>query len=78
MVCAALQFVCDAETCPGEEPIPTEARLAFFNETRHSYGRTALMLSGGAALGFYHVGVVKVCVCVCVYAYICICACILG
>jgi len=59
VVCAALQFVCDAETCPGEEPIPTEARLAFFNETRHSYGRTALMLSGGAALGFYHVGVVK-------------------
>jgi len=59
VVCAALQFVCDAPTSPGEEPIPTEARLAFFNETRHSYGRTALMLSGGAALGFYHVGVIK-------------------
>lgn len=44
---------------PGEIPIPTDARLAFFNETRHSYGRTALLLSGGAALGFYHVGVVK-------------------
>ncbi|KAL3940704.1 MAG: hypothetical protein SGBAC_004800 [Bacillariaceae sp.] len=43
----------------GEPPIPTDARLAFFNETRHSYGRTALLLSGGAALGFYHVGVVK-------------------
>jgi len=59
VVCAALEFVCDAPTALGEEPIPTEARLAFFNETRHSYGRTALMLSGGAALGFYHVGVVK-------------------
>jgi len=59
VVCAALQFVCDADTCPGEELIPTEARLAFFNETRHRYGRTALMLSGGAALGFYHVGVLK-------------------
>jgi TAG lipase / steryl ester hydrolase / phospholipase A2 / LPA acyltransferase len=59
VVCAALDFVCDAPVLSGEAPIPTEARLAFFNETRHSYGRTALLLSGGAALGFYHVGVVK-------------------
>ncbi len=59
VVCAALDFVCDAPVPPNEAPIPTEARLAFFNETRHSYGRTALLLSGGAALGFYHVGVVK-------------------
>ena len=59
VVCAALDFVCDAPLLPGEEPIPTDARLAFFNETRHAYGRTALLLSGGAALGFYHVGVVK-------------------
>jgi TAG lipase/steryl ester hydrolase/phospholipase A2/LPA acyltransferase len=59
VVCAALDFVCDAPVPPGEAPIPTEARLAFFNETRHMYGRTALLLSGGAALGFYHVGVVK-------------------
>lgn len=59
VVCAALDFCCDAPVPPGEDPIPTDARLAFFNETRHSYGRTALLLSGGAALGFYHVGVVK-------------------
>ena len=59
VVCAALDFVCDGKVPPDEEPIPTEARLAFFNETRHSYGRTALLLSGGAALGFYHTGVVK-------------------
>lgn len=59
VVCAALDYVCDAPVPPHEDPIPTEARLAFFNETRHSYGRTALLLSGGAALGFYHVGVVK-------------------
>jgi TAG lipase / steryl ester hydrolase / phospholipase A2 / LPA acyltransferase len=60
-VCQALDFVCDAPDRVGEdeEPIPTEARLAFFNETRHAYGRTALLLSGGAALGFYHVGVVR-------------------
>ena len=59
VVCAALDFVCDAPVLPGEEPIPTDARLAFFNETRHAYGRTALLLSGGASLGFYHIGVVK-------------------
>jgi len=59
VVCAALDFCCDAAVLPGEEPIPTEMRLAFFNETRHSYGRTALLLSGGAALGFYHIGVVR-------------------
>lgn len=59
VVCAALDFVCDADVLPGEDPIPTEARLAFFNETRHAYGRTALLLSGGATLGFYHVGVVR-------------------
>ena len=59
MVCASLDFVCDSPVVVGESPIPTDARLAFFNETRHSYGRSALLLSGGAALGFYHVGVVK-------------------
>ena len=39
--------------------VPTEARLAFFNECRHAHGRTALLLSGGAGLGAYHLGVVK-------------------
>ena len=29
-----------------DEEIPTDAKLAFFNETRHAYGRTALLLSG--------------------------------
>ena len=59
VVCASLDFVCDAPVADGEPAIPTDARLAFFNETRHSYGRSALLLSGGAALGFYHIGVVK-------------------
>mmetsp|Transcript_10990 Transcript_10990/g.15731 ORF Transcript_10990/g.15731 Transcript_10990/m.15731 type:complete len:830 (+) Transcript_10990:208-2697(+) len=59
VVCAALDFVCDAPVAPNDDPIPNESRLAFFNETRHSYGRTAFLCSGGAALGFYHVGVVK-------------------
>jgi len=59
-ICRGLDFCADGQVMEGEESIPTDARLAFFNETRHSYGRTALLLSGGAALGFYHAGVVKV------------------
>ena len=61
VICASLNFICHAPpiTPNYEETIPTDVKLAFFNETRHSYGRTALLLSGGAALGFYHVGVVK-------------------
>lgn len=59
IVCTSLEFVCDSLPQLGDDFIPTEAKLAFFNETRHMYGRTALLLSGGAALGFYHVGVVK-------------------
>lgn len=54
-VCNALNFICDTD----DPDVPTDAKLAFFNETRHSYGRTALLLSGGAFLGYYHVGVVK-------------------
>ncbi|KAA8496595.1 Triacylglycerol lipase SDP1 [Porphyridium purpureum] len=34
-------------------------KLNFFNETRHAYGRTALMLSGGSTLGLLHLGVGK-------------------
>ena len=34
-------------------------KLSFFNETRHAFGRSALLLSGGATLGLYHAGVLK-------------------
>ena len=34
-------------------------KLEFFSETRHSYGRTALFLSGGASFGKFHMGVCK-------------------
>lgn len=52
----SLNFICDS---PIAEEIPSDAKLAFFNETRHAYGRTALLLSGGAYLGFYHFGVLR-------------------
>lgn len=37
-----------------------EDKLSFLRETRHAFGRTALVLSGGGSLGAFHVGVVKV------------------
>jgi hypothetical protein len=43
-VMKALDFVCDSPIADDE--IPTDAKLAFFNETRHAYGRTALMYVG--------------------------------
>lgn len=42
-----------------KEALSTDNKLAFFSETRHAFGRSALLLSGGGALGFYHAGVVK-------------------
>jgi len=36
-----------------------EDRLEFFRRASHCYGRSALMLSGGGMLGFFHLGVVK-------------------
>lgn len=35
-------------------------KIELFSELRHNYGNTALMLSGGASLGMYHLGVIKV------------------
>jgi hypothetical protein len=38
---------------------PLMQKLVFFRETRHAFGRTALLLSGGASLTMYHLGVVR-------------------
>ncbi len=32
-----------------------EDKINFLRETRHAFGRTALVLSGGGALGAFHV-----------------------
>ncbi|CAK9184007.1 unnamed protein product [Ilex paraguariensis] len=50
-----LRMVCDNDS----EELLLEEKLAFMHETRHAFGRTALLLSGGASLGSFHVGVVK-------------------
>ena len=39
--------------------IPWADRAAFFDRASHCYGRTALMLSGGGTLGYFHFGVLK-------------------
>lgn len=39
--------------------LPVDEKLAFLRETRHAFGRTALVLSGGGSFGSFHVGVVK-------------------
>ncbi|KAH6779645.1 Patatin-like phospholipase family protein [Perilla frutescens var. hirtella] len=54
-VTTQLRIVCDSDS----EELLLEEKLAFMHETRHAFGRTALLLSGGASLGAFHVGVVK-------------------
>lgn len=54
-VCDALRWIAD-HSFP---ELPLEAKRKFFAETAKSFGRSALMLSGGATLGLFHVGVVK-------------------
>ncbi|MFT5482343.1 MAG: TAG lipase/steryl ester hydrolase/phospholipase A2/LPA acyltransferase [Halieaceae bacterium] len=42
-----------------QREVSHEQKLDFFQRASHCYGRTALMLSGGGALGHFHVGVTK-------------------
>ncbi|KAL2629731.1 hypothetical protein R1flu_014417 [Riccia fluitans] len=50
-----LRSVCETDS----EEFSSEEKIAFIHETRHAFGRTALLLSGGAALGAFHLGVVR-------------------
>ncbi len=54
-VCESLNFIYQAD----ENEIDYYEKLSFFDETAHAFGRTCMMLSGGAGLGFFHGGVVK-------------------
>lgn len=46
--------------CLGAFPDFTDAdKVVFFKRAGHSFGRSALLLSGGATLGMFHIGVVK-------------------
>jgi len=39
--------------------IPWAERVEFYQRASHCYGRSALMLSGGGTLGYFHLGVLK-------------------
>jgi TAG lipase/steryl ester hydrolase/phospholipase A2/LPA acyltransferase len=54
-VCEALDFIYQAD----ESEIDFYEKLSFFDETAHAFGRSCMMLSGGAGLGFFHGGVVR-------------------
>lgn len=54
-VCVALNYVCDDKT----PDISLADKIEFFQDAALAFGRSALMLSGGATMGFFHVGVVK-------------------
>jgi TAG lipase/lysophosphatidylethanolamine acyltransferase len=56
-VCSALEYICDTDW--GTD-FSIQEKFEFFFETRQAFGRSALLLSGGATLGMYHLGVVKV------------------
>jgi len=51
----SLRFLAELES----DDIDLQEKLDFFYRANVCYGRTALMLSGGGVLGFYHLGVVK-------------------
>jgi TAG lipase/steryl ester hydrolase/phospholipase A2/LPA acyltransferase len=54
-VTSLLNYICD-------HPIPdfsSAQKLLFFRHTGQSFGRSALMLSGGANMGMFHMGVIK-------------------
>lgn len=55
-VVKALEYICENEF----DDFPPEEKFEFFYETRQAFGRSALCLSGGATLGMYHLGVIKV------------------
>src|SRR5690606_21169132 len=54
-VCDSLNYVCDQEI----PELPLKKKLIFFKDTSQSCGRPALLLSGGATFGLFHIGVIK-------------------
>jgi predicted acylesterase/phospholipase RssA len=54
-VCTQLNLICDTET----PDYSLEDKLELFLNIRQAFGRTALLLSGGGALGLNHLGVIR-------------------
>ena len=54
-VTTLLNHLCDHHIAE----LPYNEKLLFFRHTGQSFGRSALMLSGGANIGMFHIGVIK-------------------
>ena len=54
-VTSLLNYLCDHDI----PELPYAEKLMFFRHTGQSFGRSALMLSGGANMGMFHLGVIK-------------------
>ncbi|RUS23743.1 hypothetical protein BC938DRAFT_474692, partial [Jimgerdemannia flammicorona] len=54
-VVTQLNIICDTES----DDFDLKSKYEFFLNVRQSFGRTALLLSGGATLGLNHIGVIK-------------------
>ena len=52
---ACIEYLAD----PNQTGLGLDFTLAGFRRAAHIFGRSALLLSGGATLGFFHLGVVK-------------------
>lgn len=54
-VAKILEYICDNDF----EDLTLNKKFDFFYELRQTFGRSALLLSGGSTLGMYHLGVIK-------------------
>lgn len=54
-VCAALNLLCETDV----ETLPAMRKRIFLKRAARSFGRSALLLSGGASLGLFHIGVIR-------------------
>jgi len=54
-VTAALDQICDSNV----KTLPPSRKRRFFNRAARSFGRSAILLSGGASYGLFHIGVIE-------------------
>jgi len=54
-VCASLNLLCDSDV----QALPPMRKRIFLKRAARSFGRSALLLSGGASLGLFHIGVLR-------------------
>jgi predicted acylesterase/phospholipase RssA len=54
-VTGALDEMCDSDV----KTLPPDRKRRFFKRAARSFGRSALLLSGGASLGLFHLGVIR-------------------